>query len=465
MVGCGLGGGSGGGGGEDRPLDPEGETLFSYGTAFGDVNEMLGDRIQLEFDGQGRLYVLDASSFRVVVVGTDGTYEREFGRQGDGPGEISSPIGMVVGPDGSVAILDARRRAFIRFGPEGEYVGDSRASFGITPAEQYPRLAGPGEVVFLGLGLDIGSLMAAAAGGGGGDSAGRGARGAGAGAGQSGRGAAPAQRGGGGRGGAGFLGALTETTPSRKVSLAAGTSETIYEAWRPQVPTTAAVADGDPRAAMERVFRATSAGFIPLVHFGTFADGRVAVVDSSTYRIEIIGAEGGLEKTIEREILPRPVTEALKKLETDRRIAEIEAGNSPLLQGITASGFPGGGGGGGGGRGGFGGGMEQAMMTQMIIQAELEQIAGMDYAPEVPVIRLMKTDRAGRIWVERTPETLQGPGPIDVLSVDTGYMGTFPAGTIRIPDAFGPDGLVAFVERDEYDVATVVVKRLGAPLR
>ena len=29
-----------------------------------------------------------------------------------------------------------------------------------------------------------------------------------------------------------------------------------------------------------------------------------------------------------------------------------------------------------------------------------------------------------------------------------------------IPDAFGPGGLVAFVERDELDVETVVVKRV-----
>ena len=30
-----------------------------------------------------------------------------------------------------------------------------------------------------------------------------------------------------------------------------------------------------------------------------------------------------------------------------------------------------------------------------------------------------------------------------------------------MPDAFGPDGLVAFIERNELDVQTVVVRRLA----
>ena len=34
-----------------------------------------------------------------------------------------------------------------------------------------------------------------------------------------------------------------------------------------------------------------------------------------------------------------------------------------------------------------------------------------------------------------------------------------------MPDAFGPDGLVAFVELDELDVPTIVVKTLPAEVR
>ena len=56
-------------------------------------------------------------------------------------------------------------------------------------------------------------------------------------------------------------------------------------------------------------------------------------------------------------------------------------------------------------------------------------------------------------------------GPIDVLTADGDYIGTFSAGTPGMPAAFGPEGLVAFIELDELDVATVVVRRLPATLR
>jgi len=215
---------------------------------------------------------------------------------------------------------------------------------------------------------------------------------------------------------------------------------------------------------MGRFFANSTVGFLPVVQLGAFADGRIAVLDSSTYEIDIIGVLGGVEATIGRDISPRVVTEALIEMETDRRIAEIEAGNSPLLQGISAFGFGGGGGGNRGG-GGRGGGLDQGAISQIIMERELEQLAQMEYAEEVPVVRVMVVDRAGRIWIERTPERLQGPGPIDVLSIDTGYLGTFEAGSFTMPSAFGPNGLVAFIERDEYDVPTVMVGRLSVPLR
>ena len=34
-----------------------------------------------------------------------------------------------------------------------------------------------------------------------------------------------------------------------------------------------------------------------------------------------------------------------------------------------------------------------------------------------------------------------------------------------MPDAFGPGGLVAFVETDEFDVPTIILKRLPATVR
>ena len=42
-------------------------------------------------------------------------------------------------------------------------------------------------------------------------------------------------------------------------------------------------------------------------------------------------------------------------------------------------------------------------------------------------------------------------------------MGSYPAGAIGLPDAFEPEGLTAFIEVDELEVQTVVVRRLVSP--
>ncbi|MDE2793952.1 MAG: hypothetical protein OXL34_03950 [Gemmatimonadota bacterium] len=43
---------------------------------------------------------------------------------------------------------------------------------------------------------------------------------------------------------------------------------------------------------------------------------------------------------------------------------------------------------------------------------------------------------------------------------DGRYHGSYRAGTTGIPDAFGPDGLGAYVESNELGVQTVVVRKV-----
>ena len=52
-------------------------------------------------------------------------------------------------------------------------------------------------------------------------------------------------------------------------------------------------------------------------------------------------------------------------------------------------------------------------------------------------------------------------GPTDVLTPDGAYLGTIAADGLRIPDAFGPGGLVAYIEEDELEVQRVRVARLA----
>ena len=81
------------------------------------------------------------------------------------------------------------------------------------------------------------------------------------------------------------------------------------------------------------------------------------------------------------------------------------------------------------------------------------------------MVRDLQTGWEGMIWVLRRGEEPDSDGPIDLLARDGRYIGTLAAGTTAMPSAFGPDGLVAFREQDEFDVSRVVVKRLPPELR
>ena len=70
----------------------------------------------------------------------------------------------------------------------------------------------------------------------------------------------------------------------------------------------------------------------------------------------------------------------------------------------------------------------------------------------------LSTTWNGKIWVSRRGQ--DGPGTIDVLDMEGTYVGSYPTETTQIPRAFGPNGLAAYIEYDEFDVHTVVVKRL-----
>ena len=72
----------------------------------------------------------------------------------------------------------------------------------------------------------------------------------------------------------------------------------------------------------------------------------------------------------------------------------------------------------------------------------------MTFADEVPVIANIAVDWEDRIWVERTGEDGTGPGPTDIVTPDGGYVGTLPADGVRIPSAFGPNGLMAYIETE-----------------
>ena len=192
--------------------------------------------------------------------------------------------------------------------------------------------------------------------------------------------------------------------------------DTVIRAWRPS---------GDPD------------GFAPELMAGALPGGGLVYTDSSAYAIKVATRNGELTRVLTRPFRPEPVTARIRDREIERQLEEDEErrarSNSPFA----------------------------AAMAEMA----RERIQNMEFYHEVPVVRDLQSTWEGTIWVLRRGEEPASDGPIDVLTQEGRYIGTFAAGTTAMPDAFGPDGLAAFIERDEFDVASVVVRRLRADVR
>ena len=152
----------------------------------------------------------------------------------------------------------------------------------------------------------------------------------------------------------------------------------------------------------------------------------MAFADSTTYTVKIAEAGAGVVRILTRPGRPEPVTDRVIRGEKRRRLAKLEEGAEPGED----------------------------------LWEDRERIENLKFFSEIPVIRGIAVTLDGDIWVMRRGEDPVSDGPIDVIAADGRYLGSFPEGAMEMPAAFGPGGLVAFIETDELDVETVVVKRL-----
>ena len=393
---------------EDRRLEPVFEEVYRVGSLSGEDWEQFGNLRMVGFDGAGQLYIyiFDSQDDRIFVVSPNGEFVRAFGRQGDGPGEFRSPDGLAVMRDGRVAIADIGHLAYHLFDARGEFERRIR-----MPSE-------PGELRLTELLPDPGGQAVFSVVGG-----------------QA----------------LGFVvGGSVRTTPHttrpvERVMLTAevAAKDTVAEGWLP---------DGDPNSPPigDPMGLPPQKTFGPLMLAGVLPDGSVAFSDSTAYVVKIARPGVGLWRILKRPLQPIPVTNRVIEAEKQRRLEDLEAqsgnagGGGIVLNGVRES-------------------------SQSSRRRALERIEALEFFEEVSIIRNLKTGWDGEIWVQRHGEDpADRYGPVDVLDMDGRYLGTIPAGRIRLQTpvrpvglaAFGPDGLAAFIERDEMDVKSVVVKRL-----
>jgi hypothetical protein len=392
--------------GRDRPIRVEEDEVYSVGSVAGEDWETFSSITGVAFDGDGNLYLLDRQNFRVVKVGPEGDFLTEMGRAGGGPGEFGMPLGMAVTPGGEVRVYDMGHQGFTVFNPDGSFKSTAR----VTGTDMFLPNGGlmvlpGGEMVDGGA---IGTRMLVM--GGGGDPF------------------AP--------------------RPVHRMTLGE-TAEvsTAFEAWNP-LQTVGPQREEALSGGGFQIVSPPMRAFDPGLYVGVLPDGRLAVADSTTYAIKLVRPGEAVERILRRPFSPRRVTRRDQNDERERQLAEIAAREES-----------------GGERGGRayssdGGGGAVAVSGGQVSDLLRARVESMEFGEEIPVLTGMAVDWDGRIWVERTGEGIGDDGPIDLLSAGGEYLGSLPPHEFTLPDAFGPNGLAAWVEADEFDVPVVVVKRL-----
>ena len=392
--------------GADLELDAVVDDLYTVGSFSGEDWETFGRVADLDFDASGNLHILDEGHYRVVVVDREGNHLRMFGSQGQGPGELSGPTSAVFLEDGRLVVYD------MGF-PGALEVFDQDGTF-LTSTPVDPLKGMPGRLL---LPLDGDRMVT---------TGGMKIRMAGQ--------EEPEEP--------------PEDEHLRDIdifSLGGSGKEVLYRAWN--LPADEVVDDFTATNAQgQNVFTMglqRQRAFRPRLHIGVLPDGRVAVVDSVGYRVKLIGADGSVSGVIQRAIAPEPVTDAIQEAERARQIegltAESASSRISLMGGLEE----------------LSGEAADQLRDQMLAMVE-----DMLFPEEIPVVAGMGVDGEGRLWIARTAPGGNGDGPIDIMTPDGGYVGTLPPDAPRIPDAFGPDGLMAYIETDEMDVPSVRVIRL-----
>lgn len=386
---------------EDRPLS---SAVFEEVYRVGGPDVLLSRVVAAEFGPSGALYLQEASgtSMRLLAVEDGGGSARQIGRRGGGPGEFTMLSHFAVLADGRIAAFDAQHNAYQIFGADNTF-------------ERMVRLGGGGGV--MGAMTNIGRRARAD------------------------------------RAEASLISMDAMSLDMSSLESGEVRSEgrgrtlerigldgddaaidTLLVAWSPPPGK-------DVEMNVSGISMSFGGGlrlFEPELRYDPLPDGMIAFSDSSAYAIKIANGDGQVGRVLHRPLAPRPVTNDMQQSAKESTRREMEES-------------------------------EQFAAMKAFIEPILEQqLAQMTFYHEVPVVSGMRAGWERAIWVERSgdePWLDNSAGPIDVITYGGEYLGTFPQGEIDMPLALGPNGLAAFVELDEFDVPTVVVKRLPEELR
>lgn len=238
----------------------------------------------------------------------------------------------------------------------------------------------------------------------------------------------------------GFWDASTRAILRFDLSSAEVEALTLAEVWQPREREVRAHEVQDIDDMVRAVW-----GFEPELLFDALPSGGVAFSDSSAYAIKLTDQSGAVSRILRRPLQPLSVTEGIRQAERERRIERLQG------RPVTVSGSP---------------SPEALALLNAFTESQVTAVENMRFFSEVPVVAAVRATWDGTLWIQRSGEPgTEEPGPIDLLASNGRYVGTIAPEVFHMPDAFGPGGLVAFVEADELDVPLIVVRRLPPAIR
>lgn len=130
---------------------------FRVGSLEGDGPDVFGEIRDIELGPAGELYVLDGQASEIRVFGPGGEHIRTFGRSGQGPGELTRPAGMALGPDGLLWVMNWGNARYTAFDPNvGEMVSERRRLAAFTSIPWPGLFDREGRLLDMGLSLEGG---------------------------------------------------------------------------------------------------------------------------------------------------------------------------------------------------------------------------------------------------------------------------------------------------------------------
>jgi len=94
---------------------------FSLGQGGAD-EEMFSEITGLDVDNDGNIYILDRKERKIKIFDSEGKFLKQFGKEGQGPGEMNLPVSLQITSNNELVVADALNQRLTFYSLQGEFL-------------------------------------------------------------------------------------------------------------------------------------------------------------------------------------------------------------------------------------------------------------------------------------------------------------------------------------------------------